>query len=411
MPTNDVITDDFIVDNKQVVDRTTTTETITVTDDIKTDLLNQFSSKYNGKTIDDNGNLLDEAGKVIKTLAELTAELEESETSIEIDGSKYKIDDKGNAVNEKGEIVKTKEEVEDLKTPLPLLISKKTGNILKDEQGNVINFPDNIEGVIERENKLIEMISANVKSSAVLDYLSEHSELIPAFNHYIKNGTLNGFTNETVDYSKIELTKDDVDTHVKYIIDAELKRGNTKERAEQIANYIKNDNKTFEEAKLALDYLKTSSEKANLDLVKAEQDRLNIIATQEKEFKNNVAKTLASKKIKDITLPDKFKTKIGDKEVELTHKDIIDYMFTPRFQDKAGNTYTYIEKRMMEIEANPEEFLMHNLNIILGRDLSKLVKENVQTQQVDSLYKRLKGIQGTSNTTRKPDNSETQVVF
>ena len=369
---------------------------INLTAELQTELLGKFGTKYSATKVSENGDLLNDKGEVIKKYDDLINELEEEETTITINNIKYKIDANGNAIDDTGKIIKSKDEVSDLKKPMAQLISEKAGFVLKDEQGNPLSFSDDVDGLVDYTKALTSHIRKETYSTAVTDYFSSNPELIAAHNYYVQNKTLKGFSNIDIDYSKVTLDKDNIDTHIDWIVKAEMVKGNSEERAKQIANYIKNDNRTFEEAESAINYLKEKTDVNNKALLDETQNKINSELAAEEKLKTTIKTLLTSKKVKDLTLPDKFKVVRNGKEVELGTNDVLDAMFTPKYKDKDGNVYTEIEKRLFEIERNPEEYLLYNLQLLLGMNLNQVVKQNVQTTVATNLLDKMRAFKAKS---------------
>jgi len=386
-------------------------EPIVIPEDLRTDAFKQYGTQFGATKVDEAGNFLNDKGEVVKKWNDIETLISEEGEIIELDGNKYKLDENGNALDNEGKIFKTKEEVAELSTPIPNLLGKKTGYEVKDEQGNVITFPDNIEGLEAREKQIIENVRKASYNTAVNEFLNANPFLIDAIRHYKEKGSYKGL-GETEDYSKITLDKEEIDTHMAYIIKAEMMRGNTEERAKQLAAYIKNDNRTYEEATLALKYMNEKTElsrKEYNDKIVAQQK-----AAQDaiEEDTNNIVKVIKDGKIGDFVIPDKLIKTENGKSVEYSKAHLIEYMTVPKYQDRQGNQFTAYEVDKMEFEKNNDNIVLDALRLFMGKDIKTIFKENVQQTHVSNLKERINKFKsGSSGSRQTLDSSSSKVIL
>lgn len=284
-------------------------------------------------------------------------------------------------------------------TPTPLIITKLTGFEIKDESGKPIEYEDSYQGLAKREEDLVKMVSTEVAGTAISRFFEDNPDLKQAYHYKITKGSLEGFSLGK-DYSKVELKDDDTQAQFDIVVEAEMMKGNTKERAEKIANYIKEDGALLEESKLALKFI---TDTKNEVIRKRDEDLKNQQIAEQKaidEYWTNVQNIIESGKIKDYSIPSIIKISANGKTVEVTRQDFYNFMAKPigTIEGKPVSAYDVALIKSNE-QRTIEDDIFDAFLVFIGNDRSQLIKGEIKKEQIKNLKDKLK-----NNIMRKDDN-------
>jgi len=181
-------------------------------------------------------------------------------STIEIDGVSYNLDENGNAIKEDGTIFMEKDKLEDLSKENdtgenPVEDIKKLINFNPtDESGNPIQYENTYEGFTNFFTDAIEQRSKQLYQESVNNLLEAKPFVRDIIEYESKHGTIEGFK-PNPSWEQIEIKQGDDKSIHDIIVEAELKKGNSKEDAETLYTLLKDSGKDLEFANKAKTYL------------------------------------------------------------------------------------------------------------------------------------------------------------
>jgi len=365
------------------------------------DSLKSILSTKNGASFDKSGNVIDTDGNIVASFEDYKTELNDGSDgsdgsvnlddieSIDIDGTEYSINENGEAVDDTGKVIKTRDEVvallEELnnegeggETPLIEDIAKLSGFSPVDEDGKPLVFEDTPDGMAKREVAIVNQFGAELARQELDTFFENNPDIVEMYNYKKIKGSLDGFK-DRVDYNKITVEADDDNQQTQLIVNAEILKGNSKERAEQIAKYLIEDGKGKDEAILALKYLKETQASRDRDAIAAKEAKENeeraAIAAKHEE----IAKTVKSGKLNGIVIPEYIKYKRSDGSIMNVTRDFIYQYMTKPVKD--GKSLYDIDKE----KSNTESEVLDAYLKITGNDYSSIIKGMERQSKVDKL--------------------------
>jgi len=365
------------------------------------DSLKSILSTKNGASFDKSGNVIDTDGNIVASFEDYKTELNDGSDgsdgsvnlddieSIDIDGTEYSINENGEAVDDTGKVIKTRDEVvallEELnnedeggETPLVEDIAKLSGFTPVDKDGNPLVFEDTPDGMAKREVAIVNQFGAELARQELDTFFENNPDIVEMYNYKKIKGSLDGFK-DRVDYNKITVEADDDNQQTQLIVNAEILKGNSKERAEQIAKYLIEDGKGKDEAILALKYLKETQASRDRDAIAAKEAKENeeraAIAAKHEE----IAKTVKSGKLNGIVIPEYIKYKRSDGSIMNVTRDFIYQYMTKPVKD--GKSLYDIDKE----KSNTESEVLDAYLKITGNDYSSIIKGMERQSKVDKL--------------------------
>jgi hypothetical protein len=256
----------------------------------------------------------------------------------------------------------------------------------------------------------------------------EQNKLIQAYpilqdviNHLvINNGNLEGFNKQT-SYDSIVLDKNNKDQLGYIIIEERLAKGDSKEQANTYLNYLTADNKLFEGAIAAKDYLVGKETELRTRQQKQLDDiRLRDLDT-EKQYWLSVKAKLDSGKLnignKTYTIPKTIKIIENGKPVMKSSNDYMDYISKPLIYniDGVNNTMThnqydlYMEKiNLVKTGQNIDNDMFDSYRRFTKGDLTQFIEEQILNSEV----KKIRVLKSqTSNSARPNVNTNTGKIL
>ena len=264
---------------------------------------------------------------------------------VTFDGVDYTIDDDKNLVDADGNIFKSLKDLGDVEIAEnddnELNISnviKSIGLDIQDENGNSVEFSNDVEGV----KQYIQTVIGNNIDDIKKDAINELYNSIPNLKEYIDyvelNGTYVGF-GSLPDRRQVQLQKDNVEQHKAIIRQAALEFGN-KTLSETYIKYLEDSGRLYEEAEIQLNNLiqldidNAKEREEQVNRLKAEQEQ------QEQEYVDAVYNTIKSRKLGDIELPTTFVRNVNGVKKTVTIDDFYKYISEPNVVDDKGTTKT-----------------------------------------------------------------------
>ncbi len=181
-------------------------------------------------------------------------------STIEIDGVSYNLDENGNAIKEDGTIFMEKDKLEDLSKENdtdenPVEDIKKLINFNPtDESGNPIQYENTYEGFTNFFTDAIEQRSKQLYQESINNLFKTKPFVRDIIEYEFKHGTIEGFK-PNPSWEQIEIKQGDDKSIHDIIVEAELKKGNSKEDAETLYTLLKDSGKDLEFANKAKTYL------------------------------------------------------------------------------------------------------------------------------------------------------------
>ena len=292
-------------------------------------------------------------------------------------------------------------------------ISKLSGITLTDETGNPLVFESTPEGFAAREAKIQEVAINKGKQEALTEFFSQNEDIKDLYLFKTKNGSIENYKPST-DLINVTLTKEDTNNLETIIIQAQVAKGDTLEKAQRFVNYSKSDNKLYEDAVEAQTFLKdkvTREETSKQDALRKKaleyygftyEDDKEVIINNEGSLYNTI---VTKGKIGDFVIPTtgvKVKQEDGTIKV-LSRRDVLNYVALAA--DENGNSQADIDfaKRL----SNPTEKLLLYLTTLMHGNLSQLSNELAKQDKIS------KAKQVIEVTKQQPisNNSNTVIKF
>ena len=359
--------------------------------DLATDLLAKYGTEFNATKVDELGNLVNDEGTILAKIDDLLAREQSNDTLVKIEDKEYKLDKEGNALNEDGSIFKTKEELAVISDNNNLIknIESKTNIKVYDENNNEVSFPDTPEGLIQRELAVSNQYFRIGQQESLNIFFRDNPEVLSAYLHLREFGNLNNFA-QNIDYSKVTLDEKDIESHKQWIIKSQLNKGNSLEIAQNFANYAVDNKLSFKFATESINELKVADEARKQEAIKELNESRLANENAQKEYENKYSDIIKNKKeVKGLPILDIITVKDGDKILNYTRQDLIDYKFKPAYKDSEGNVYTKAEVDRSLFLKNIENELFLDYLLFTKQDFTTIINNKVADNKVKSLADRL----------------------
>ncbi len=343
------------------------------------------------------------------------------EEIISIDDVEYKLNENGDAVDKDGNVFKTKEELDKLEEgkdeegegkdespggeteDVSISDIEKLSGIEVYKEGKKIEYDVSLEGLAKREKDIKELGLKEGEEAAITNFFNSNPDLYKAFLYKNKKGSLEGFTNEPF-YQSVELDNDNEEQLFNFIVDAEVKKGSTPDRAKSIAKFFKAENKLQEEGEAAYNYLVTQEKNETEGFKKQEQKQKQERLKREKEFfgtyfdesgkevvvntEGSVYNKIVEKgKFGNFAIPESgLKIKNKDSTITtLNRREVYDYISKP--VTKEGYTKAQIDEinRMSTMDSMLYQYLLN----MTGNDISQFIERKVLEEKGKQIKKRL----------------------
>lgn len=325
-------------------------------------------------------------------------------SKVEFDGQTYIVDKDGNLVDKDNKVFKEAKDVqawidscqvEEPDAELNIENIRKALDIdITDEQGNPVEFTDDIDGVKNYINSAIELKSNEVAQAAVNKVFVDNP-ILKQFVDYltINGGDPRGF-GERPDRSELTIDEKSEEQQIAIIKMAAKEFGNATLNDNYI-KYLKDAGGLYDEAKAQLANLQA------LDKQRLEDEAEQAEAYRQREQQETVAyfkgikDTIDNRKIGDYTLPESVIREVNGQKVTLTPDDFFDYLYV-QTKDKDGNVATAYQRALAAQspeEAQNEELLSAWL-MFTGGTYKDLVNMAANEKEVKTLKLVAKGNNG-----------------
>jgi len=283
----------------------------------------------------------------------------------------FPLDDKGNMVNRLGEIVLSKEELDKQSSIIyssRSLLETKLGIELKDEQGNLKDYSDDEEGIVQMTVDTAQQLTIQ----SIDAFFNDNPQVKSYYLHLASGGNPDNFSVKEEDYSKVNLESLSKEQKIgyirKYLTEAKVPN------PESLLGLIDKAGDEVINTQTAESLLNLIT--LNKDKVAEQQKQIQLQKQKEQEeiknYWNTVKKTVSAGKLGSLTLP---KDRIND---------FFNYLSTP--VDKTGKS-----KDMIMQEQEPlENSLMISYLRYNNWDLSKLVNVMAEEKKILSFRERVK---------------------
>lgn len=341
--------------------------------------------------------------------------LSEGDT-INVDGVDYTIDAEGNAIAADGTVFRTATELAELiaqngSEPSVLnQLQTRFGSDFKDENGNLIVFDDNEEGIAAYVETVVQSRVKEAQTAAINNLFETYPQVEQVINHLKLNGTLDDFV-EIPDRSQITVSKDNEEQQATFIRE-EWKLSGKKGDVNKFIDYCKNAGILYDtavESKEAVDSIyesRLAEQKAQVEAKEA------AAAAEEKAYWDNVEKTISKGELLGYSIPEQIQCNKDGKKVMLSRKDFLKYVSTP--VDSEGNTAYMLDEAKVDSDARMQDDLLKAFLRFTGGDYASLVGMAVNKQKVLSIRtaaaqttgKRTVIINSKGNNSKTVDNDQ-----
>jgi len=327
-----------------------------------------------------------------------TSDTDTDDSAIIIDDVEYTIDDSGNAIDKEGKVFKTKEELIELEevgddtSDLSIEeLAKLDGYLLNDEQGNPLEFENNLEGIVARNKLIIAKETDRIVTEQLDKFFAENNDIKSIYDYKRTHGSLDGYS-DFVDYTKIDIDKDNISQLKDIIKTVKLGNGQTAEQVESYIKYLETEDLLLTEATSDLKILADRQIATNNEQVLAEQQRLSEIAQQNEKFFNETKALVETGVIGNFKIPDNLKIKQEDGTlVNVPKTALLDFMFRPI--TKEG--YTAAQLKRAERNKSVENILLDELQLFVDYNTEQIIEDTVNNRNIKNLKTAKKNNSGT----------------
>jgi hypothetical protein len=267
--------------------------------------------EYDGATytVAENGDLVDAEGNVFKKASEVSGWLQENEVADAEEGD-FGLEAIQNAI----------------------------GLDILDENGEVVSFTNDAEGVKSYVKAVIDSKSNEISQGAINKLFSDNPMLKDFIDYVTITGTPRGF-GDIPDRSGIQLDKDNEAQLISVIKMAAKEFGNTSLNDNYI-KYLKSAGALYSEAETQLNNL-VERDKAYREEIQKRADA----ARQQEEadianYWQSVSEAISKRVINGYKLPETFVKEVDGQRITLTPNDFYDYLSKPAEEDENGNLLT-----------------------------------------------------------------------
>lgn len=337
--------------------------------------------------------------------------------SIEFEGELYTVDANGNLVDSGNNIFK---EAKDVKNWLATVtedddstfsvdsLRNAFGIDVVDENGNPIEFTNDVEGLKSYVDSVINIKSTELQEAAI-NKLYADNPLLKQFNDYVKvNGSAKGF-GEVPDRSNIKLNENDEAQQVAIIKMAAAEFGN-KSINDNYINYLHDTGALYEEAKIQLNNLIEADKAYQRNI----EEQAAAARQQEQESLNNywqsVNDAISKRVIGGYKIPESFTKTVNGQKIILTPNDFYNYISQSNVQTEDGGYVTRYQNDLNNL--TNEDYLNRELLdawlMFTGGSYKDLIDMAVKEDNVRKL--KLKANEQRTSKTIKVNRKSTSKV-
>ena len=325
-------------------------------------------------------------------------------TNVEFEGKKYTVAENGDLVDADGKVFKEAKDVDEwiksLEVDEPgaevnIENIRKAMNIdITDENGNPVEFTDDIEGVKNYINSAIELKSNEVASAAVNKVFVDNP-ILKQFVDYltVNGGDPRGF-GERPDRSGITVDEKSEEQQIAIIKAAAREFGNASLNDNYI-KYLKDSGGLYDEAKAQLANLQNADKERDEAYAKQAEAQRQQQEAETIAYWKGIKDTIDKREIGGYKLPESLVKEVNGQKVTVTPNDFYDYL-SRGIKDEDGNIATAYERALANQspeEATNQELLSAWL-MFTGGTYKDLVKMAINNEQVKTLKLVSKGNKG-----------------
>ena len=338
--------------------------------------------KYYDAKINENGELVDDDGNVVMSADELVDSVIEEGDYVDYDPNEEPIYDSANKI---------------------------TGFEFTDDEGNPVEFDETPEGLAARDLHLVQTYGIRTAQEQINKFFQENPHIEDFYNYVKVNGSPEGYGNQT-SHENITIDKDNESQHFNLVVEAEMLRGNTRERAENIAEMFKEKDKLFEEAENSLSFIVGKEKESR------QQRKEAVIAQQQEEqankeaHANNVKEILERGKVLDYTIPKNIKVK--DKNGIIRTATVNDFFEYVTQDTGNGLTRSQLDAKNEDLEYK----LLIDYLRFTGNDIDYLVNQKSNQKAVNSFKSKFTKSKGrvpkaTVKVKKNTSNSNDDIIY
>lgn len=332
--------------------------------------------------------------------------------TIELEDKVYTVDENGNLLDENGNIFKEAKDVNDWLKEFDKIdndedisiksIQNAIGITITDENDKPIEFENNINGIKDYINSVIESSKEEQFEAAINTLYEKYPILEDVLNYYIANGnSLQGF-NDIPDRSQVVFDENNEAQHEAIIQTAWSEQGR-KGDVNGYIQYLKSSGTLAAVAKEELaalqeadaNYRKQIEEEAD----RKEQERIKNI----EEYWNGVHNAIKSRTLAGYQIPESIIIERNNQKITATPEDFFNYVY---LVDKQGMSAYQRDLLNETPESRRDDELLRAYLKFVGGNYSNLVNMAINKEKVNSLKLRAKERRTSPIKINKPTNSD-----
>lgn len=337
-------------------------------------------------TVAPNGDIVDSDNKIFKAAAEVPGWL--NEVQIE--------DNKSND---------GKEPTFDIDT-----LQNALGIEITDENGNPVEFENNVEGMASYVNSVMRMKQQEIQEATINSLFNHYPELRGAIDYMqINHGSLQGY-NQKIDRSQVQVDKDDATQQEWIIMQAAKEFGNSSINANYI-KYLKDSGGLYDEA---VNQLKNLVAKDKQEAAVLHQQAMAAQQQAQQEatiFWNKVNDTIKERNIGGYKIPESFVINKNGQKVTRTPDDFFNYLYRRNIQTEDGQVITAYERDnfIMSDEEKFNKDLIDAWLLFTGGTYKDLVDMAIKEDNVQKLRLKSKEVRTTKTIKIVPKNQKADI--
>lgn len=342
----------------------------------------------------------------------------EEGTQYQVGDDVYTVDKDGNLVDNNGNIFKEAKDVKEWLNSFDVDDSADENEItisalqkafdveITDENGNVVEFDNTVEGVKSYVDQVIEASREDNYNAAIQTLFNNYPFVEDMINYYRANGgSIEGY-GQIPDRSNIEINESD-EAQQEYIIRTAWKEQGRKGNLDGYLAYLKSTGNLYSTAQEELaalqehdkeyrEYLKQKAEAA-------EQERI----TQAKAYWDGVHNIIESRQIAGHVIPESITVTRNGKTTIATPNDFYKYLYEV---DSEGKSRYMHDLEKEDPKAALEDQILKAYLKFTGGSYSNLVDMAISKKEVNKLILRAKNNKKPSISVRKPAPKNNKVT-
>ena len=288
---------------------------------------------------------------------------------LEVDGATYTVAENGDLVDDKGNIFKEAKDVAEWLKSVDVKdgdddaslslssIQEAVGITITDENGNIVEFTEDANGVKSYIDSVISLRSTELQEAAI-NRLYQDNPLLKQFQDYVQlNGTAKGF-GDIPDRSGIKLDKNNEAQLVAVIKMAAQEFGN-KSLNDNYIKYLRDSGGLYDEAanQLAALVEKDTAYRKQIETQAAAQRKQE--ADNIKNYWEKVNNIINSRVINGYKIPDSFTKEVNGKKVVVTPNDFFSYLSEAKVEREDGSKVTAYQNDLSKL--TDDEFMAREM--------------------------------------------------